>query len=263
MSAYFAIFSARFVTLLQYRSAAVAGLLTQGFFGFVRVMIFTAFYASTTAPQPMALPDVITYLWLSQAFLMMLPWRPDAEVEQLVRSGNVAYELLRPLDLYTLWFARAIALRTAPVLLRCVPFLILAAAFLDMGPPRSLASAAAFCVSMIATALLSGALTTLLSISLLITLSGRGVHMLTISVVNLFSGVIVPLPLLPTWIQPLVAFLPFRGLLDTPFRLYLGHLPPSSVFMAVGHQLAWTVALVLLGRWLLGRIMHRIVVQGG
>ena len=263
MRAYRAVFSAKFRALLQYRAAAAAGLATQAFFGLLRIMIFTAFYASASGDQPMTLPDVITYVWLSQGFLMLLPWRPDAEVEALIRNGNVAYELLRPVDLYGLWFSRALAVRTAPVLLRCAPMFLMAALWFDLGAPAGVASGLAFCVSMVATAALAASLTTLLSISILVTVSGRGVHVLTTSVVNLFSGVIVPLPLLPDWIQPLVAFLPFRGLLDTPFRLYLGHLPPESVVTAVGHQLLWTAVLVLAGRLILAQAVRKIVVQGG
>ena len=44
----------------------------------------------------------------------------------MVRTGAVAYELCRPLDLYALWYARAIAWRTAPVLLRAVPMFVFA-----------------------------------------------------------------------------------------------------------------------------------------
>ena len=62
MSPYAAILSARFRTLLQYRTAAIAGLGTQLFWGLIRVMIFEAFYRSSNAPQPMALRDVVTYL---------------------------------------------------------------------------------------------------------------------------------------------------------------------------------------------------------
>ncbi len=40
---------------------------------------------------------------------MLLLWRPDPESRSSLRTGNVAYELLRPVDLYGLWFARAIA----------------------------------------------------------------------------------------------------------------------------------------------------------
>jgi len=260
---YLAIFGARFRALLQYRAAALAGLATQVFWGFVRVMIFTAFYAVSTGPQPMTLAEVITYVWLTQALLLVLPWRPDADVEQLVRSGNVAYELLRPVDLYSLWFARSLAQRTAPALLRCLPMVVLAYAFFGLAAPVGPSAALAFGVSLLATVALSTALTTLLSVSVLVTTSGRGVHVLVTSVVNLMSGSLVPLPLLPEWIQPLASVLPFRGLMDTPFRLYMGHLPPADALLAVAHQLAWTIALVLVGRWLLARALRRVVVQGG
>lgn len=260
---YVAIFGARFRALLQYRAAALAGLATQVFFGLVRVMIFTAFYAASVAPQPMTLPEALTYVWLTQALLLVLPWRPDPDVEQLVRSGNVAYELVRPVDLYLLWFARAVAQRTAPALLRCLPMVVVAFAFFELSAPASLASALAFAVSLVITAALSAALTTLLSISVLYTLSGSGANVLTVSVVNFFSGAIVPLPLFPEWLQALANALPFRGLMDTPFRLYMGHLPPADAALAVGHQLAWTLALVLLGRMLLARALRRVVVQGG
>ena len=73
MKAYWAVLSARFRTLLQYRAAALAGLGTQVFWGLIRVMIFGAFYRSTTAPQPMTYPEVVTYVWLGQAFIRMLP----------------------------------------------------------------------------------------------------------------------------------------------------------------------------------------------
>ena len=72
-----AIFSARFRALLQYRAAALAGVGTQLFWGLIRVMIFGAFYASSTAVQPMTYPEVITYIWLSQAMLLLVLLGPD------------------------------------------------------------------------------------------------------------------------------------------------------------------------------------------
>ena len=109
MRPYFAILSARFRTLLQYRVAALAGIGTQLFWGLIRVMIFDAFYRSTTAPQPMTYAEVVTYIWLGQAMLRFLPWDVEGDARQMMRTGGVAYELLRPLDLYALWFCRSLA----------------------------------------------------------------------------------------------------------------------------------------------------------
>ena len=101
MSGYRAILSARFRTLLQYRVAAVAGIVTQIFWGLILVMVLEAFYRSTTEPQPMTIEQVRTYVWLGQCFLLLLPWGVDGDIHALIRSGAVSYELVRPLDLYT------------------------------------------------------------------------------------------------------------------------------------------------------------------
>lgn len=263
MRAYRAIISARFRVLLQYRAAAAAGFGTQLFWGLIRMMIFAAFYRSTTAAQPMTYPEVVTYIWLGQAMLAMLPWNADRDIMAMIRSGNVAYELLRPLDLYGLWYCRALAWRTAPTVLRAVPMFIVAGLFLGLQAPPSLASGAAWVASMFAALLLGCAITNLVSISMFWTVSGQGISLLIPAAVTILSGMIIPLPLFPDWAQGVLSFLPFRGLVDVPFRLYAGHIAPEQVLAVLAHQLAWTVALVALGRGLLARGVRRLVVQGG
>jgi len=263
MRAYWAILSARFRMLLQYRAAALAGLGTQLFWGLILVMIYEAFYRSSDLKQPMTYAEVITYVWLGQAMLAMLPWNVDLEVRHIVRSGNVAYELLRPLDLYTHWYFRALSLRTAPTVLRAAPMFLVAMLFFGMQPPASVTSAAAWLVSMIAALLLGCALTNLMNVSLLWTVSGDGVIHLVPAALLVMSGMIVPLPLMPDWAQSVLSVLPFRGVVDVPFRLYVGHLPPARLPLLLTHQLGWTAALIALGRWLMARGTRRLVVQGG
>jgi ABC-2 type transport system permease protein len=260
---YIALTGARYRVLLQYRAAALAGFGTQLFWGLIRVMVFEAFYRSTTAVQPMTYSQTVTYLWLIQAMLLLIPWSVDSELRTLIRSGAVVYELLRPTDLYWFWYSRAVAGRIAPVMLRCIPLFVVAGLFFELQPPVSWAAATAWLVATGGAVLLSCAVTNLLAISMLWTVSGDGAMRLLAVMATLLSGSIVPLPFFPEWSQPILAFLPFRGLMDTPFRLYTGHLPPEAVFGVVGHQLAWTAALVLLGRWLLRRGTHRMVIQGG
>ncbi len=263
MNGYRAIVSARFRTLLQYRAAAVAGMVTQLFWGLILVMVFEAFFRSTTASQPMQMEEVATYIWLGQAFLGMLPWNMERDIRDLIRTGAVSYELLRPLDLYTLWFSRVLAWRVAAPLLRSVPLLVIAGLFFGMQAPATWTAAGAFALAMLGAFLLSCAITTLLNISMMWTVSGDGIAGLTPTVVLVFSGSLVPLPFFPEWMQPLLEALPFRGLVDTPYRLYLGHIPAGEALPLLAHQAAWTAALVVFGRWALSRGVRRLVVQGG
>ena len=262
MRPYWAVLSARFRLLLQYRAAALAGFGTQLFWGLIRMMIFVAFYENATSGTPIRLDQVIAYVWLGQAFLAMCFIGTDRDVQALIRSGNVAYELLRPADLYAFWFSRALALRAAPTVLRAVPMLVLATAVGWIRWPAA-PSVAAWAAAMVGALLLSSAITAFSTITLFWTIAGQGVSRLVLALSLIASGMIVPLPLFPDWLQPVLAAQPFRGLCDLPYRLFTGHIPASELPMVLANQLGWTVALVLAGRWLMSRAVGRLVVQGG
>lgn len=263
MTPYLALLGARFRVLLQYRAAAIAGFGTQLFWGLIRMMIFQAFYDSSSAPQPLGKAEAVTYIWLGQAMLHLLPWNLDADIRGMVRNGTVAYELLRPMDLYGAWYMRAIAQRTAPTLLRCVPLFVVAGLFFGLHPPASPLAAAAWLLTTAAAIALGCAFSTMMNVTLVSTMSGEGLARFAAPLVYTLSGMLIPIALLPPRIVPIINFLPFRGLVDTPFRAYLGQLPIRELLPALLHQLGWTLVLVAIGRLMLARTVHRLVIQGG
>ncbi len=262
---YRAVLSARFRQLLQYRAAALAGLMTQLFWGLIRIMVLAGFYACLMPGQegPMPWADVVTYIWLGQALLVMFPWQVDSEVAAMVRTGTVAYELVRPLDMYKLWFSRALAQRTSPVLMRAVPLTLVALTVGGMQLPTTWSSLLAWTVSLPGMLALSCALTVLMSICLFWSISGEGVTRMLPNVAYLFSGMVIPLPFFPEALQPYLFFTPFAGLVDHPYRLYTGHLAPESALAVVATQWFWIVVLVFVGRLLLRQGVRRLVIQGG
>jgi ABC-2 type transport system permease protein len=269
---YGALFGARFRMLLQYRAAALGGLFTQIVFGLILIMIYDAFYRSSVAAvQPMAFGQVASYVWLGQALLMMLPWSVDHELRAMMRSGGVAYELSRPVDLYTWWYARAAAQRTAPVMLRAVPMVVFAMLGLPLlglgewrlGPPASLSAGIGFAAAMVGALALACAMSVLLYIAWIWTVAADGIVMFVSTAVSMFSGLLIPLPLFPDWARTALRWLPFAGILDQPARIYAGHIATAELAIVLVRQLGWTVVLVALGRRLLARGLRRVVVQGG
>ena len=271
MTPYLAIISARFRMLLQYRAAAIAGVATQIFFGLVLIMVYDAFYRSARVAPPMAFAQLASYVWLGQLLLRMLPWHADSEWRDMVRSGAIAYELCRPVDLYGFVFAREVASHTAPTLLRALPMLVFAALVLPLvgldawrlAPPPTLAAGAGFAAALASSLVLGCAFGVLLDNALLWTVSGDGLVMLVTTSVTFFSGMLIPLPLFPDWAQRALGWSPFAGLVDLPFRIYSGHIAGAEIASAIARQLGWTLVLVVFGRWLLARGLRRVVVQGG
>lgn len=271
MTQYASVVKAHFLAQLQYRAAAWAGIGTQLFFGLIKIMIFTGFFQSTIKEQPMSYDQVINYLWLGQAMLMLLPFRADRELANLIRTGNVAYELSRPIDLYKFWYARAIAMRIAPVFLRVIPMVLTAGLILPrigaqqwaLKPPESVTVFLYFSLSVTAAFFLAASISILMSISVMWTVSSAGIDQLMPSLIWIFSGIIIPLPFFPEWMQKIFYALPFRGMLDIPFRIYTGNISNSNILFSLGIQLFWIVVLVSGGSFLLRKGLKQIVLQGG
>jgi ABC-2 type transport system permease protein len=183
----------------------------------------------------------------------------------------VAYELCRPIDIYAMWYARSIAQRTAPTLLRALPMVVISAIVLPslglaewrLSAPPSLAAGAGFAASLLCALVLGCAIGTLLNILMMWTAAAGGIRIFANTVVSLFSGLLLPLPLLPAWLQPVVRWLPFAGLLDLPFRVYTGHIATDELAFVLARQLGWAVVIIAIGRRVLRRWLRRIVVEGG
>lgn len=267
MKALLGIFKMRFKLILTYRMAAIAGLATQLFFGLVMVMIYFAFFESSGGQGfPMTLEQTVTYIWLGQALLFLLPWMGDREVQAMIRNGDFVYELVRPVDLYNFWLYRIQGQRLAGTALRSVPLILLAAFAipdaLRMRGPVSFLGLSLFVLTMITGLFLGAAISNIITISILFTI-GDGIERLMPAIVMMFSGMTIPLAFFPDWSQLILRLLPFSGLVDGPYKFYLGIYTLENLPFLLGHQLVWTFIFIGIGRWMMAIARRRVIVQGG
>nr|WP_116191623.1 ABC transporter permease [Paenibacillus taihuensis] len=267
MKAYLSVFRLRINMGLQYRAAALAGIATQFFFGFMFVMIFQAFYAHSVSTPPMTLAAVITYTWLKQAFLaFIMLWFRDNELFGLITSGNIAYEMCRPSDIYGLWYAKLLATRLSSALLRCFPILLITLILprpYRLELPADLLTFVLFIAVLLVGLLMIVAISMLIYISVFVTMSPSGSIMLFAIFGEFLSGLIIPVPLMPGWMQHIVNALPFHWTADFPFRVFTGDLSKSEALVGLAAQAAWLIGLVALGKILMNKALRRVVVQGG
>ena len=268
---YLAAFRARFQLMLQYRAAALAGFATQCWWGAIKIMVLAAFYGVHAAAAPISLADAITYVWLGQALLALLPWVADPEIGQAVRTGGVGYDRLRPLDAYGYWYARTLGWMLARAAPRAVLMVLAAGLVLPLAglgawawqPPPSLTAALLFVPAFALMTALGVAILMLANIVVAASLNERGVNAILTPLVIVFSGTLLPLDFFPDALRPFLHVQPFAGLVDIPFRIYFADLAGGAALQGLALQAGWTVALIGLGRLAMDRMMRRLEMQGG
>lgn len=267
MKKYMAFFRLRFSMGLQYRVAALAGMSTQFFWGAMEILMFRAFYKTNPNAFPMTLQATCAYVWLQQAFLaLFVTWTMESEIFDSILNGNIAYELCRPINIYNMWFSRNLASRFSSALLRCAPILLVAA-FLP-APYGLMAPAGLFNLFLFFLTLLLGvgvtvAFSMLIYMLCFFTISPMGLRIVTVSMVEFFSGGIIPLPFLPDGIRQIFELLPFASMQNVPLRIYSGDLQGRDMLRALLLQVFWLCLLIIIGRCLDALAMKKVTVQGG
>lgn len=267
MKKYLSFFRLRFAMGLQYRTAALAGVVTQFVWGFMEIMIFRAFYQTDAAAFPMSLSATASYLWLQQAFLAFFAaWMMENDIFDSIVNGTIAYELCRPISIYNMWFSRSVASRLSRAVLRCFPILIVAALIpypYGIVAPASPLHFLLFVLTLILGLAVTVAFCLLIYVLTFFTISPQGLRMVFTSTVEFFAGAIIPLPFFPEKVQQIMELLPFASMQNVALRIYSASMNPAEMKKAILLQLFWLIVLVAAGKRLCSLAEKRITIQGG
>lgn len=263
MKAYFSVFRMRWRMELQYRGAVIGGVLCQMFFGLILIALYRALYQSK--PQTMPLASVVTYVWLQQAFFRML-LASDGDLLDKIRTGAIAYDLCRPLQLYGYYYVRVMAQKLLGSLLRAAPMLVFAAllpAGWGIQGPVSFTAFLAGVAGLLLGLLCVCALENITMGFTMRTLDSRGVQAMLNLLMMILAGNILPLTLFPDAWQKVITLLPYAQLLDAPIRLYTGQWPLTEAPRVLITQCVWILLLTCLGLLLWRQNQKRLIIQGG
>ncbi len=267
MKKYFSFFRLRFSMGLSYRAAAWAGVATQFVWGGMEIAMFLAFYREEPGNFPMTIEGTVSYVWLQQAFLALFAaWMLEAEVFESIKDGNIAYEMCRPMKIYPMLFARAMAMRVSRAALRCLPVLLFAILLpkpYGLEAPEGAGRLALFLGAMILGVLVTVAFGTLIYAVTFFTISPEGLRLLVTSAMDFFNGAIIPLPFFPDKMKQVMEILPFAAMQNVPLRIYSGDLQGNGALRAVMLQAFWLAVLVAAGWAVMARAERKLTVQGG
>lgn len=266
MKMYMSVFRIRFINILQYRTVALAAIITRFAWGFMEILAYSALYSTGTV-FPMEFSQTVSYIWMQQTLIVLfLVVFSDNEIYSAIGSGSIAYELVRPMELYGRWFCQSTANRVAFTILNCLPVLLVA--FIMPEPyrlslPLATGQFLLFLLSSVLALCVVVAFAMLMYISLFYTLSQRGVKIIVAALTTFLSGGVIPLPFFPAPVLAVVQLLPFAAMQNMPLLIYSGNIVGVDALKGIAFQFFWLAALFLIGQLTMRRALKKVIVQGG
>jgi ABC-2 type transport system permease protein len=248
-----------------YPAATAAGLFTNVFFGFLLAYVLLAVYDVRDEVGGYDEADTITYVWLTQGLLSVVAsFGPSwTELALRVRSGNVATDLQRPLDLQRLLLAQDAGRAAYQLLFRAVPPFLVGALVFEVIAPEGVLRWLAFALSVCLAVVVSFAIRFLVNLMSFWLLDYRGPTMIAQVVSFLLSGLIIPLAFFPDPYGDIARVLPFASMLQLPVDIFVGAASGWEVLAVLALQAFWATVLLGAGRAVLAGGTRKLVVQGG
>ena len=178
----------------------------------------------------------------------------------------MAYEIIRPYNLYLWWYIKSISKRIANGMLRVLPVIIVALILPEpyrLALPSSISNFILFLISLVLGILVVSAINMLVYTIGFYSYNDAGIGSIINSIMEVLSGGLVPVILLPNIIQKLTYYLPFRLISDLPFRVYTNNIGIYEGMLGIGLQLGWIIILVYVGNMIVKKSLGKVFVQGG
>jgi ABC-2 type transport system permease protein len=248
---------------LTYRTANLAGLATNFFFGLLRAAVLVALFGARQEVSGIHISAAITFTGLSQATIACLSFFGWWDVMRSVYSGDIAGDLLKPMSYFTFWLARDLGRALASFLVRGVTIMIAYALMFDITTPQSAGQWALVGIVLLFSLLVSFAWRFLVNLAAFWTPDARGIGRLAFSFSWFLSGFLMPLSFFPEWFIKLARLTPFPSMVDSVVQVYLGTLSGPEIAQVLLTQAFWVVLLFGAGQLVLRAGVRRLVIQGG
>lgn len=225
------------------------------------LFFWRAVYADTDTIAGLTFQQTLNYILLVQVVGAAAGVSSLDQIGALIRDGLIGMELLRPVDLQLAFYTRTLA-QVAISLLLNIPLLLLAFAF-GLHLPADPLTYVVFVISLLLGVTALFLYDWAFSCLAFFTTEVWGLMVLQYGVALFFSGALVPLVMMPDWLQAIASALPFAQALYVPVGFLSGTIPLAEAPQRWLIQIGWIVAMGLLSRAIFHYSVRKVTVQGG
>ena len=228
----------------------------------IMFFFWRAVYGDTDSIAGLSLQTTLTYILLSQIFLPLTDSDLILDFGFNLREGNIIHFLLRPISFQGMYYAQSLGVLGTRLVLQ-IPIALVAWLLFKLQWPTDPAMWGAFIISALFGFTILFFFYWCIASLTFYTTEVWGLGMLIFGMSLFLSGGLVPLAIMPAWLQTVVLAIPFAQALAVPINILTGITPLDQVPQVWLSQLAWLFGMGVLSNLVFRIAVRKVTVQGG
>lgn len=263
MRLYWEVAKRAFQRQLAYRTANVAGLVTNAFFGYVRAAVLFAAFAGQASVAGYDTQEIVSFTWVTQALIMVINLWGGLGIAETIQSGAVVSDLSKPFSYLGYWLSRDYGRAVYFLLFRCAPILLVGQLMFGLRWPQRPETWPIVALSVALAVPVSFSWNFMIELTGFWLIKAQGLRQFALGFLMFFSGFAIPIPFFPPWLQSIAHALPFAAVIQIPVDLFLERLSSTEVVGAIATQLVWGAVMLAAAQGMSSLATRHVVTQGG
>lgn len=252
----------KFQNKMAYRLEFFMGIVNTFITIFVYLCIYKALYGNRTEVEGITFAMVATNFVISLGLSNAFEYN-EMFLQDKIKSGNIANELLKPVNFMFRLLAENIGEGVFKIVFQFLPALVLTMLYAELLTPISVGHFLLMLVSIILGYLILWLLGFIVQTWSFWIFSVWGIMTIKNVIVRILSGTLLPIWFIPSFLRKMIVFTPFESIYFTPVQIYLGEIQGMELAIKLVIQLVWIIVLWLIANAFWKRGVKKLVVQGG
>lgn len=253
---------------MAYRTSFLCFALGQSLYCFVMYFIWKAVFISSGESTFMGftMTDMTVYVFLSNIVGFLTSTDSTDNLADEIHDGSIIMRMIKPVNLdYSLL---TFEMGNKVMIITCIFLPVMLGVEIYRG---MVLGYVAFRITNFLVFALSSFLSYLLAFYLNLIFGYLAFYLMNIwgftilksSIINFFSGALIPLSFFPGIVRTVFEQLPFASLIYVPTMIYMGKYSALEIVFVLCKQVLWIVVFVLISRMIWSWAQKRLAVQGG
>jgi ABC-2 type transport system permease protein len=253
----------KFLMMLAYRVNYYSGILVYAINIGAYYFLWQAIYGDNATMQGFSVAQMTTYIavgWMARAFYFN---NLDREIANEIRDGSVSIQMIRPYSYLFSKMMQGFGEGLFRFFLFSTPGMALVTLLLPVELPTDWRLWSVFLIMLLFSFLINSQINILVGLFAFFVENNHGMMSMKRILVDLCSGLIVPLTFFPAWAQTILEWLPFQAITYLPASVFVGRVSGDDIWQVLFIQVAWFLILLVPIAIVWRQARKRLFVQGG
>lgn len=260
---YIQVYKTQIIRSMTYKFEVYGNIIMQTIIMLASAFFWKALYLNSDSVQGVNVDTMLTYTVVSAMISVILSTNVERRITQSVYKGTIAIDMMRPVNVFSVFLAEDVATMTALILQNLIPILIIGSIFIRLPKPSSVGGFFLFLLSLFMAFWINWLMSCMFGMISFWAVNMDALIQVKKHLVRLLSGSIIPLWFFPAWLKNILECLPFAYLYQLPLNIYIGKYDNSSLMKGLSVQFIWLVVLLFAFLYLQKRVTSKVMIQGG